>query len=378
MIYLDNAATTALFPSVKESIINSLDIFANPNSPHSLGHKMRQKIVSVQRVIASELQCKPEQVIFTSGGTEANNLAVVGFFNKKDNKRYRVATTEIEHKSLKNSILSLEKHGVEIFYLPNKNGLIIEDEIIPFLKKNQIDYLALSMVYNEIGIHFNTKVLSVIKKEIPNIYIHLDAVQGFLKYPINFSELNIDSISISAHKIHSLKGIGALIAKDKNRVAPILQGSSQYYGLRAGTENTLGILAFGASVEIWRDNKESFRANLKKLSKYLYQKYNEMFGDSEIIKILTPLESASDHILSLGVKNLFSEHIIHILEEREIYISAGSACNQKGDKPLFLNSFNIPKEFHNGVLRVSLSPLNSCEEIDIFLKALDEAIKELI
>ncbi len=378
MIYFDNAATTPIFSSVKKNIIEFLEFFANPNSPHSLGHKMRQKILSVQKIIANEIYCKAEQVIFTSGGTEANNLAIVGYFNKKENKKYRVATTEIEHKSIKNSNLFTKKFGVEIFYLPNINGIIIEDEIIPFLKKNQIDYLVLSMVYGEIGIHINTKVLSAIKREIPNIFIHLDAVQGFLKYPINFGELNIDSLSISAHKVHSLKGVGALIVKDKNRLAPILQGSSQYYGLRAGTENSLGILAFGSAIEFWKDNKESFKKILNELSNHFYLKFDELFKNNQIIKILTPKEYASSHIIALGVKNIFSEHIIHILEEKEIYISAGSACNQKGDKPLFLKSFNVPNEFYNGILRVSFSPLNSIDEIDIFLKSLKEAIEELI
>lgn len=374
MIYFDNAATTKPFESVKEGIINSIDEFANPNSKYNIGVKNQNKIFETKKILSKMLHCEIENVIFTAGGTEANNLAIFGYVKNKQNK-INIASTEFEHKSVTVPLEQLKSSGYNVFSLPHTNGVFDLNKIIPFIEMNNINFIVLSHVYNEIGIMQNLESLTIpLKKQFPSLHIHVDCVQSFMKYNINFNKLNIDSLSISGHKVHSIKGIGALIIKSKNQFKPVIFGSTQNNGLRAGTDNLTGIVALNCALKEWEQNLTNYQTKITNLKTYFDKKFDELFIDNETLFYLTPRENGAKHIVALGVKNILSEHLIHYFEEKEIYVSAGSACNGKGATPLFLKPLNIPAFLHQGIIRISFSVFNKESEIDEFFKHFIDAI----
>ncbi len=365
MIYLDNAATTKPF---KEHNFN-LEQFFNPSSAYAT--EINSKIFNVKKMIASELSASAEDVIFTSGGTEANNLAILGYAKSKESK-FNIAYLGFEHKSVTTSVEYLKNKNYNIINIDYQLLFNSLNEFIELLKKENITFLILSHIYSESGMLIPIeKIVKRVKKEIPNIYIHVDAVQSFLKYKINLS-MGINSISISAHKIHGIKGIGALVLKNRQSISPIILGGKQNNNLRGGTENIFGIISLGLAIEIWQKNRKEFTNTLIDLKKYFDKKFIENFKDDKVIKIL---ENNNSHIVTLGVKNLFAEHIIRYLESEKIYLSSGSACNDSKSLPKFLKYLKVKKEYHNGIIRVSFSVFNNQDEIDKLFSSLKVALE---
>ncbi len=367
MIYLDNAATTKPFKEHKFNIDN----FFNPSSSYS--NEINSLIFDTRNKIAEFLSAKVENVIFTSGGTEANNLAIRGLALKRESK-FNIAYLGFEHKSVLCSIDFLEKKGYQTFKI---NYKLLENipKLIEKLKEKNINLLVLSHLYSESGLLIDVEnIVKNIRAEIGDIYIHIDAVQTFLKYNVNI-DMGIDSISISAHKIHGFKGIGALILKNRNSIAPLILGGKQNHKLRGGTENILGIESLATVLKIWENNLVSFRNKLKELREYFDKEFDKKFTDNKkIFKIV----NNSCHIVSLAIKDLYSAHIIEYLRKYDIYVSAGSACNDNSSYPAFLNFITIDDNYRQGIIRVSFSIFTKKEEIDIFLEKLKEAIDFLV
>ena len=362
-----------LFDEVKENIVTNLDNFYNPNSSYSKAQTLSAQMNETRVTIATELNANPNNVIFTSGATEANNLALMGYKNVKSSK-YTLAHLGFDHASVNAALKSLNKLDYKIVKLKYDNIINNLDKTIEKLKEEDVSFLALSHIYPNIGIKIPVeKIAKRIKEEIPRIYIHVDAAQSFMKEELKMS--SIDSLAITAHKIGGLKGVGALILRDKNIISPVIMGGKQNFSLRAGTQNVTGILSFKKAIEAWTNNQKKFRSSLSELNSYFRAEFDKTFNKEDFVKIITPTENNTcNNIVVLAVKNVLSEHIIRFLDENDIYISAASTCGNPNFKPPFLNAIKLDSEFHGGIIRVSFAPYSEKREIDIFLEKFKEAI----
>ncbi|MDH8677168.1 cysteine desulfurase family protein [Fusibacter bizertensis] len=325
-IYLDYAATTPLSNIVKKSIVENLDYFGNPSSMHSLGVASEKKIKHTRRLISEELNVKDSEVIFTSGGTEANNLAIFGLLANK--QKGRIITSKIEHPSVLNAFEQLKKKGLDVIFIGiDHNGQIDIDELKSAINE---ETLLVSVMYinNEIGsIQPIEEIGSLIsqynKMHKTSIYFHVDAVQAFGKIDIDFKKLNVDAMSISAHKIYALKGVGALVCKYTSLLKPLFYGGQQEFTFRPGTENLLGIIAFGEAIK-------SFEGKIKKNNEHVEQLKNKMLKKFENIDdIVVNGSSSSPYILNVSFLGVKGEVMLHSLEMKEIYVATGSACSSK-------------------------------------------------
>ncbi len=372
MIYFDNASAIPLLTKVKENINNNLNFCFNPSASYSLGQKISSELQKGRILLGKIFNISPNNVIYTSGATEANNLAIFGYKNKRNNN-YPIAYLGFEHNSITKPFKFLKKQGHKLIKL-NYNELITNpDEVIDELKDNKVSFLAISHIYSNTGILLPVeKIVKRIKSEIPRIYIHVDMAQSFMKYDLKMN--NIDSISISGHKTGALSGTGALILKNNQLIDSVIKGGKQNFSLRSGTENVLGILSFKDAINVWLDNKDEFRNNLHNLNIYFREQFEIIFNNSKNIKLITPDVNYCDNIITIAMKDILSEHIIRFLDENNIMISASSTCSDLNYKPPFLTLIDLPKDFHNGIIRISFSPFNKKEEIDVFFKHFKEGI----
>jgi len=362
-----------LFDEVKENIVENLDNFYNPSSSYSKAQTLSALMNETRVTIATELNANPNNVIFTSGATEANNLALFGYKNVKTSS-YNIAHLGFDHASVNAALKFLKKSDHNIIKLKYKDIINNLDETIKVLKENNVSFLALSHIYPNIGIKIPIdKISKRIKEEIPRIYIHVDVAQSFMKEEIKMG--NIDSLSITAHKIGGLKGVGALILRDKNIISPVIMGGKQNFSLRAGTQNVIGILSFKKAIEAWINNRQEFQSSLSNLNSYFREQFDLSFNDEDYVKIISPTENnICNNIVVIAVKNVLSEHIIRFLDENDIYISAASTCGNPSFKPPFLSAISLEPEFHGGIIRVSFAPYSEKREIDLFLVKFKEAI----
>lgn len=364
MIFLDNASGIPPLEEVKSSISQNLNYSYNPSSSYSLGQKINSEIQKTRNLIGNIFNITPNNVIFTSGGAESNNLAIFGYKNKR-NTPYSIAYLGFEHNSIIKPLKYLKKQGHNLVKLNYDDIINNINKTIKILKENKVSFLALSHSYPNIGILLPLeKIVKKIKKELSRIHIHVDIAQSFMKADLTMA--NIDSISISGHKIGALKGVGALILKNKQLISSTIMGGKQNFSLRSGTENVLGILSFKDAIKVWNKNKELFRNNLLDLNIYFRKQFEIVFSDNKNVKLITPNENYSKNIITIAIKDILSEHIIRFLDENQIMISASSTCSDLNYKPPFLDLINLPKEFHNGIIRISFSPFNKNSEIDSF------------
>lgn len=362
MIYLDNSATTPLSASAKEKIKEMLDIFGNPSSLHSEGLRAEKEINEARGVIAKSLSAKEDEVYFTSSGTESDNIAVFGAARKNAKAGRRIITTDSEHPAVSKPIEALEKEGFEVIRLSTRGGRIDLGEV----EKNA-DGVALVSVMrtnNETGAVYDVPAVSeIVKGRSPRAIVHSDCVQAYMKERLSLSSLKADIISVSGHKVHALKGVGALVIKKGLVIPPHLLGGGQERGMRSGTENTVGIASFGASVgELMREGND-----LSEL--YLYAKER-----LSRFKLNLP-EKACDAILSVSLEGWRSEIILHALSREGIFVSSGSACSSHSGKSGVLDAFGLTPREADGTIRVSLSRYNTKEDIDALSEALEKITK---
>ncbi len=374
MVYLDNAATTKPTKNVLDSVVNYLtNEFGNPSSLHKLGLSSQKLIDKSRSIIAKSLKCESSNIYFTSGATESNNIALFGAAEMYGKRKKRIISTSIEHASVNTVLKKLETMGYEIVKIhPNSNGIIDVNDIIEKIDENTF-LISMMAVNNETGYLLPIKeTIKIAKKINPNIIFHCDAVQAYMKMPFNVKEFAADIVSISAHKIHALKGTGAIYVKKGIRVSPANLGGGQENGLRAGTEAVQNIVSFGAAVEELENTIKTRYSYVYELKTYFLDKIKNI----DYISVNSKGDT-SPYIINISVLNIKSEIMLHFLEEKNIYISTGSACS-KGKKSEVLKAFGVEDNLIDTALRISFNSENTKNEMDTLLFGINEGYEKLI
>lgn len=375
-IYFDNAATTKVYNEVAQKTTDILtNCYGNPSSLHSFGIDAQNEIDIAREQIAVSLSCSQKEIIFNSGGTEGNNLSLLGAVNALKKRGNRIITTAIEHPSVINTMKYLEEQGFEVIYIMPSNNKIQQEDILNAINDKTI-LISAMLVNNETGELLPIKgIKQALKKISPFALLHSDAVQGYGKVKINVNDLEVDLLTISGHKIHSPKGVGALYIRNGVHIKPIIFGGGQEKGLRSGTENVSGIAGFGLSSKIKFENFKQDDEKILNLNSYLI---NELKNKVPFAIINSP-NTAIPHIINFSLIGYRSEIMLHFLESKDIYISSGSACSSKKNSASYvLKAMGLQNKVLDSALRVSFSAFNTVGEIDVFIEALNEALNSLI
>ena len=384
VIYFDNSATTKISEAALKKYNDvSLENYGNPSSLHAFGFDAEKEIKEAKKIVAVSLMEKDATVIFTASGTEANNLAITGRAYAKE--RYRSAakiiTTNSEHASVSEPIKKLADDGFKTAYIPTKEGKVDLNELEKELSKDVV-LVSVMLVNNETGAIYDIKRISdIVKAKCKGALIHVDATQAYMKLPFTMRSLGADMVTVSSHKIHGPKGIGALIispAVIKERgLAPIIYGGGQEGGLRSGTENVPGIAAFAVAVNEGKANLIKNFEKIESLRSYIIQKIKEMPELSEI-RITNP-EKHAPHIVNITLPSIKSETMLHYLSSRNILVSSGSACssNTTHHHSHALVAYGMSEDDADSSIRISLSHENTKEEADELIVALCDGIDRL-
>lgn len=368
MIYLDNAATTKpCQKAIEKAEEIARDFWGNPSSLHSLGLSAQLEVDRAREIIADSIGAKPKNIIFTSGGTEANNLAVNSAVQTKRRRGNRIVASAYEHSSIHHKLEALAKEGFEVIFVPaGKNGTVDPKSIVEKVDEKTI-LVTVMMTNNEVGgVNDIARIAKLVKQKNPDTLMHTDCVAAFGKIKIDAVKLGVDTLTISAHKIHGLKGTGALYVKDGTRVVGYTIGGEQEKKLRPGTENTAGICAFStAAEEIIPKIPENFE-KVSKLKNHLINRINQ----TDFINI--NCENDFPYTVSISVSGLRSETILHYLESKEIFVSSGSACS-KGARTHVLASMGFDIKIQDSSVRISFSAENTQDEIDTLIDELINA-----
>lgn len=372
-VYLDNAATTKPRKEVIENILKSLEEqYANPSSLHKKGVEVEKEIKRLRRIVAKALGCTDQEIIFTSSGTEANNLAIKGITDAYKRIGNHIITSKIEHKSVLNTLDELEKKGFEVTYLDvDEKGFINLEELKNSVKESTI-LVSLMHVNNEIGsIQPIEEISKIIKNTNSKTLFHVDGIQSFGKIKFNLKDIQVDSFSISGHKIHGPKGIGALYIRKGIRINPLLTGGGQEMGIRSGTENVPGIYGLGEAVRLTIEEQERNIEYLKELKNYFIHIFKSQIDGIHITT--EENDSFAPHIINISFPGVRSEIMLHSLEQDGIYVSSGSACSskRKGYSHV-LEAINMREELIDSSLRFSLSYINTKDEVDYAVEKVKE------
>lgn len=376
-VYLDNSATTKSFEEVAQLVTRIMcRDYGNPSSLHNKGMEAEQYVRQAKEIIAKNLKVNEKEIFFTSGGTEADNIALIGSAMANYRAGRHLITTRIEHPAVLQTMRYLEEQGFKVTYLPvDKNGLIRLEELQNAVTRETI-LVSIMHTNNEIGaLQPIAEAGSLIKKMNPNTIFHVDAVQGFGKFRIHPKRMNVDLLSVSGHKIHGPKGVGFLYINEKIKIKPIVYGGGQQQGMRSGTENVPGIAGIAKAVEKIYSNLDEDVEKLYEMKEYFINGVEKIDG----IKIngLRGRESAP-HIVSVSVRGVRSEVMLHALEEKGIYISAGSACAaRKPQTSETLKAIGVEKDLLHSTIRFSFSIFTTMEEIDYTLKTMYDVIPML-
>ena len=376
-VYLDNSATTRCLPSVATLMTKIMcEDYGNPSSMHRKGMEAEKYIKWSKEIIARNLKVQEKEILFTSGGTESDNIALIGGAMANARAGRHIITTRIEHPAVLQTCAYLEEQGFEVTYLPvDKNGVIRLADLEKAITRNTI-IVSIMHVNNEIGsIQPIAEAGKLIKRINPNTLFHVDAVQGFGKFKIYPKRMNIDMLSVSAHKIHGPKGVGFLYINEKAKVRPIIFGGGQQKGMRSGTENVPAIAGMAQAVdEIYTDMEQKV-AQLYEIKERFINGVRKIDGTK--INGLTGLESAP-HVVSVSIQGIRSEVMLHALEDRGIYVSAGSACaSNKPQVSATLKAIGVEKQYLDSTLRFSFSSFTTVEEIDYTISQMYDIIPML-
>ncbi len=372
MIYLDNSATTkpcnTAIKYINECLQNN---WGNPSSLYSLGVTAEELLNKARGCFAKSIGANQNEIYFTSGGTEANNIAILGAARKLKRRGNRIVTSSIEHPSVKEAIDNLENEGFEIIRLkPNKNGVIESQELYNSIDEKTI-LVSLMLVNNEIGsIQPIEAAANAIKLSGSPAFLHCDAVQAYGKLPINVQKLGVDLLSVSGHKIHGPKGSGFLFVKKGTLLLSPVFGGGQESGIRSGTQSTHNIAGMLGALEELPDINSSL-SYIKELRDYAVSALSK----TELITVNSP-EDALPYILNISVNGYKSETILHYLESKNIFVSSGSACS-KGKKSYVLESLGLAHRVIDSSVRISFSRFNTKDDIDSLCKELILATKFL-
>lgn len=377
-VYLDNAATTCVCEeSARAAYDTMISKWGNPSSRHSLGIEAEDIVENARRIIADEIHSRTDEIYFTSGGTEANNLALLGAAWAKKRLGKRIIISAVEHSSVLEAADRLESDGFDVVRIsPQTDGNIHIEDIDAALTPETV-LLSFMLVNNETGAVTDIPAIArLLKRKKSAALLHCDAVQAFGKLPVNVNSLGCDLISLSGHKIHAPKGVGALYCKKGIRILPIHFGGSQQNKLRPGTEPVPLITAMGAAVNALPAPTERL-AKVEALNAYCRKRLlsDEIQQLAEIV-INSP-DNAAPHIISFATGCIKSETLLNFLSERQIYVSSGSAC-AKGKASQVLISLGLDSHIADSTIRVSFCDSNTYEDIDKLISALTDALKTLV
>lgn len=375
--YLDNSATTKVYDSVKDVMVKvMLEDYGNPSSMHMKGLEAENYVKDAIKTIAKSLKATEKEIIFTSGGTESNNMALIGGAMANKRRGNHIITTKIEHASVSNTVKYLEEEGFRISYLPVDNNGIVDLEV---LKKELCeDTILVSVMYvnNEIGaVEPIEEIGKIVKDYNKDIVFHVDAIQAYGKYNIVPKKANIDLLSVSSHKIHGPKGVGFIYIKEKTKIKPIILGGGQQKGMRSGTDNVPGIAGMAQAV------KEIYTDFDKKIDK-MYELREAFIDGVEKIEgaVVNGKKDRTNapHIVSVSFSGIRSEVLLHALEDKQIYVSAGSACSS--NKPAIsetLKSIGVDNALLDSTVRFSFSTMTTINEIEYALEVLTDIVPVL-
>ena len=375
--YFDNSATTKVFDCVRDIVVKTMtEDYGNPSARHKKGMDAEQYIRRAASQIAKTLRVQEKEILFTSGGTESNNMALIGAAMANRRAGNHLITTRIEHASVYNPMAFLEQQGFEVTYLKvDGEGHISLKELEESIRPDTI-LVSVMHVNNEIGaVEPVAEIGALIHRVNPAILFHVDAIQSYGKYEIRPKRENIDLLSVSGHKIHGPKGVGFLYIDQRVKIHPLLYGGGQQRDLRSGTENVPGIAGLGAAAEeIYRDHAGKVE-HLVKLKNHMITRMGEI--PEATVNSRMDLESAPQ-IVSVSFAGVRSEVLLHALEEKGVYVSSGSACSS--NHPAIsgtLKAVGVKKELLDSTLRFSFGMFNTLEEVDYAVDALKELLPVL-
>ncbi|WP_099468899.1 cysteine desulfurase family protein [Konateibacter massiliensis] len=375
--YLDNSATTRCFDEVRDIVVSAMTAdYGNPSSMHTKGVEAERYIKRAKETIAANMKVNEKELFFTSGGTESNNLAIIGSAMANMRAGKHLITSSIEHPSVLNAMKYLEEQGFRVTYLPvDKDGVILLEALREALCEETI-LVSVMYVNNEIGsVQPIGEIGTIIKEKNPNTLYHVDAIQAFGKYKIYPKKQNIDMLSVSGHKINGPKGVGICYIGEKVKIKPIMFGGGQQRGMRSGTENVPGAAGIGKAVEISYENLTEKIDRLYELKQYFVDAISKIEGVTINGKI--GMESAP-HIVSASFEQVRSEVLLHALESRGIYVSAGSACaSNKPAVSSVLKAIGVKKELLDSTVRFSLSSETTKEELSYCIEELNNILPKL-
>lgn len=376
-VYLDNSATTRCFDEVAQLMMKIMcEDYGNPSSMHHKGVEAEHYVRHARETLAKILKVNEKEILFTSGGTESDNIALIGTAMANHRTGRHLITTRIEHPAVLQTMRYLEDQGFRVTYLPvDGQGKIRLEDLEKAICKDTI-LVSIMHTNNEIGtLEPIAEAGELIKKINPNIVFHVDAVQGFGKFRIYPSRMKIDLLSVSAHKIHGPKGAGFLYVNNNIKISPIIYGGGQQKGMRSGTENVAGIAGLARAAELMYENLDEDMERLYRLREMFLRGVSRL--EHVFVNGCEGREGAS-HIVSLSVRGVRSEVLLHALEERGIYVSAGSACSSNKPMPsATLKAIGVEKDLLESTIRFSFSIFTTEEEIRYALKALYEMIPML-
>lgn len=358
--YFDNSATTPVYPEVRDLMVKIMEAdYGNPSSLHMKGVTAARYIKEARESLAREMKVMPKEIVFTSGGTESNNMALIGGALANRRAGNKIITTSVEHASVGSPMDFLAAMGFDVVRIGvDSSGQIDMDQLMSEVDDDTI-IVSVMYVNNEIGAVMPiADIARLIKEKNPNVLFHVDAIQAFGKYRIYPKRMGIDMMSISGHKFHGPKGVGALFIRDRVKVKPIIYGGGQQSGMRSGTENVPGIAGMALAAEITYNGLEEKMEHLRQLKEHLI---------SELTQIDDVYSNSGDapHIASITFKGVRSEVMLHALEEREVYVSSGSACSSnKQHASGTLKAIGLPQDKLESTLRFSFSPENTMEQVD--------------
>lgn len=374
-VYLDNSATTRVRQEVMDEMTDiNLNCYGNPSSIHRMGLKTEKRIQEARKHAAKIINAKADEIFFTGGGTESNNIALLGHLSALEGKT-NVVTTNIEHPSVYN-VLKHFKDNVDIRYLDTDNLGMVDLEQLKNLVDDNTVLVSIMHVNNELGIVQNlNEICKITKNKNKNTKIHVDAVQSYGKIKIDVNKIPADTISFSSHKIHGPKGVGGLFIRSGVKISPIIFGGGQEKNIRPGTENTPGIAGFGKACQLVNENFDEEASRLRSLKNMYAKRLIEEIKDMKINSSLS--EDGAPHILNVSFKNVRGEVLVHFLEMKDIYVSTGSACSSRSKTNRILEAIKLEPDYVDGTIRISLGHFNKEDEVEYVVENIKQSVEEI-
>lgn len=375
--YLDNAATTRVREEVVEAMVEIFENdYGNPSSLHRMGLIAEKKVKKARKEIADYLKVMQDEIYFTSGGTESNNIALQGIVNKFGKNKKHLITTEIEHASVKNIFKYYETKGYDVSYLKvDAKGYVDLENLKEIIREDTV-VVSIMMVNNETGAIQPIKEIASWIKENSDAKIHVDGIQAIGKIPVDLSNLEIDAFTFSGHKFHGPKGIGGVYIKKGLNINTPYKGSGQEHGMRPGTENVPGIIGMAKAISCIKADESNYRNHLQELKERLVKNFNENLDDIVVNSELG--ERGAPHIVNITFRGIKGEVFLHYLENANIYVSTGAACSSKNKGGSHvLRAMKLTPEEIDSSIRISFSKYNTIEEIDYATEEMSKVVKEI-